>query len=152
MRPQSTLETEAMTARHPLTLGHELARTNALRETIGNQVARLCFQTHGESLRAVVLTGSLARDEATLVEEKKNWRLLGDAEFLVLFHTRAPLPREAAMGFLRQNIQTSISRLGITSEICVTAAYPKYLRSLRPSIFAYEFRNCGKVVWGDPEI
>jgi hypothetical protein len=141
-----------MAARIPPTIGHGLARTDALRETIGKQVAQLCFQTHGQSLRAVVLTGSLARDEATLVEEKKDWRLLGDAEFLLIFHTRAPLPRTVAMGFLRQNIEASISRFGVTSEICVTAAYPKYLRSLRPSIFAYELRNCGKVVWGDPEI
>ena len=141
-----------MTARIPPTLGHELAKTGALRETIGKQVARLCFQMHGESLQAVVLTGSLARDEATLVEEGKRWRLLGDAEFLLIFHTHASLPRTVAMGFLRQNIETSISRFGVTSEICVTAAYPNYLRSLRPSIFAYELRNCGKVVWGDPEI
>ncbi len=141
-----------MTARIPPTLGHELAKTGALRETIGKQVARLCFQMHGESLQAVVLTGSLARDEATLVEEGKRWRLLGDAEFLLIFHTHASLPRTVAMGFMRQNIETSISRFGVTSEICVTAAYPKYLRSLRPSIFAYELRNCGKVVWGDPEI
>src|ERR1700687_5692466 len=137
MRPQTTLETEAMTARNPLTLGHELARTGALRETIGNQVARLCFQTYGQSLRAVVLTGSLARDEATFVEERKSWRLLGDAEFLVIFHARAPLSPKVAMGFLRQNIETSISRLGIASEVCITAAQPKYLRGLRPSIFAY---------------
>src|SRR6266403_2168182 len=152
MRPQPTLETETMTARIPPTHVHELAKTGALRETIGKQVARLCFQMHGESLQAVVLTGSLARDEATLVEEGKRWRLLGDAEFLLIFHTHASLPRTVAMGFLRQNIETSISRFGVTSEICVTAAYPKYLRSLRPSIFAYELRNCGKVVWGDPEI
>src|SRR6266576_1886790 len=152
MRPQPTLETENKKARIPPTHVHELPRTDALRETIGKQVAQLCFQTHGQSLRAVVLTGSLARDEATLVEEGKSWRLLGDAEFLLIFHTHASLPRTVAMGFLRQNIETSISRFGVTSEICVTAAYPKYLRSLRPSIFAYELRNCGKVVWGDPEI
>jgi hypothetical protein len=141
-----------MTARIPPTLGRELARAGALRETISKEVARLCFQIYGQSLRAVVLTGSLARDEATLVEEGKSWRLLGDAEFLLIFHTHASLPPKASMGFLRQNIETSISQAGITSEICVTAAYPKYLRCLRPNIFAYELRNCGQVVGGDSEI
>ena len=135
-----------------LSSGQELSKTGALRETIGAQAARLCFQTHGKSLRAVVLAGSLARDEATLVEEKKSWRLLGDAEFLLIFHARAPLPPKVAMSFLRQNIATSISRLGITGEVCLGAAHPNYLRNLRPDIFAYELRNCGRVVGGDSEI
>jgi hypothetical protein len=98
-----------------------------------------------------VLTGSLARDEATLVEERRSWRLLGDAEFLLIFYAGAPLPPKVAMNFLRQNIETSISRMGFIGEVCLSAAHPKYLRSLRPHIFAYELRNCGKVVWGDPE-
>jgi hypothetical protein len=152
MKPQPTLAIEAMTVRNPLTLGHELAGTGALREAIGRQVARLCFQMHGESLRAVVLTGSLARDEATLVEERNSWRLLGDAEFLLIFQPRASLPPKVAMGFLRQNIETSISRLGIAGEISISVAHAKYLRSLRPHIFAYELKNCGQVVGGDSEI
>jgi hypothetical protein len=152
MKPQPTLAIEARTARNPLTLGHELARTWALRETIGGQVSRLCFQMHGESLRAVVLTGSLARDEATLIEEKKSWRLLGDAEFLLIFQPQACLPAKVAMGFLRKNIETSISRLGIAGDVSISAAHPKYLRRMRPHIFAYELRNRGQVVGGDPQI
>jgi len=99
-----------------------------------------------------VLTGSLARNEATLVEERGSRRLLGDAEFLLIFHPWAPLPPKVAMNFLRQNIETSISRLGITGEMCLSAAHPKYLRSLRPDIFAYELQNCGQVVGGDLEV
>ena len=152
MRPRSKLTPEAVTGRNSSTRGHEFGKTGALRETIGSQTARFCFQTHGESLRAVVLTGSLARDEATLVEERKSWRLLGDAEFLLIFHPRASLPPKVALGFLRQNIETSILGLGIAGEVSLSAAHPKYLRSLRPHIFAYELRNCGKVFWGDPKI
>jgi hypothetical protein len=152
MKPQSTSATETMTSPSSLPRAQELTRRGALRETIGRQVARLCYQTHGESLRAVVLTGSLARDEATLVEERKSWRLLGDAEFLVIFHARTSLPPKVVMGFLRQNIETSISRLGIAGEVCLSAAHPSYLRRLQPHIFAYELRNCGKVLWGDSEI
>ena len=152
MRLRSTLTPEAVTGRNPSTRGHEFGKRGALRETIGRQVAQFCFQTHGESLRAVVLTGSLARDEATLVQGKKSWRLLGDAEFLLIFHACVPLPPKVAISFLRQNIETSISRLGIAGEISFSAAHPKYLRSLRPHIFAYELRNCGQVVGGDSEI
>jgi hypothetical protein len=152
MKPQSTLAIEARTARNPLTLGHELAKAGALREIIGKQVARSCFQMHCKSLQAVVLTGSLARDEATLVEEKEGWRLLGDAEFLLIFQPRACLPAKVEMGFLRQNIETSISRFGIAGDVSISAAHPKYLRRLRPHIFAYELRNRGQVVGGDPQV
>jgi hypothetical protein len=152
MRPQSTSVTEAVTFQDPLNQGHEHRRRGALRETIGKQAAQSCFQTHGESLRAVVLTGSLARDEATFVEEKRNWRLLGDVDFLLIFHARAHLPSKVDMNFLRQNVETSISQLGITGEVSFSAAHPEYLRSLCPHIFAYELRNCGQVVRGDSEI
>jgi hypothetical protein len=152
VRPQSTLVTKVETPWDPLSRGHELGRRSALREVIGRQSAQSCFLTHGESLRAVVLTGSLARHEATLIEGEKGWHLLGDVEFLLIFHTRAPLPSKAAMSLLRQNIETAISRLGIAGEVSLSAAHPKYLRSLRPHIFAYELRNCGKVVGGDSEI
>ncbi len=152
MRRQSTWATKVETPPDPLNRSHELRRRGALRETIGRQVAEFCFLTHGESLRAVVLTGSMARDEATLVQEKKSWRLLGDAEFLLIFHARAALPPKVGMSFLRQNIETSISRLGIACEVSLSAAHPKYLRSLRPDIFAYELRTCGRVVGGDSDI
>jgi hypothetical protein len=152
MKPESTLATEVVTSRDLLNRGHELSNKGALREIIGRQVAQFCFQTHGESLRAVVLTGSLARNEATLVKEEKSCRLLGDAEFLLIFHTHAPLPPKLAMSLLRQNVESSISGLGIAGEITFSAAHPKYLRSLCPHIFAYELRNCGQVVGGDSEI
>jgi len=94
----------------------------------------------------------LARDEATLIEEEKSWRLLGDAEFVLIFHSHASLPPKVATDFLRQNIETSISRLGIVGEVSLSAAHPRYLSRLRPHIFAYELRSCGQVLWGDPEI
>jgi hypothetical protein len=152
MRPQSTSATEAVTFQDLLNMGHEHRRRGALRETIVKQAAQSCFQTHGESLRAVLLTGSLARDEATFVEEKRNWRLLGDAEFLLIFHARAGLPPKVDMNFLRQKVEASISQLGITGEVSFRAAHPAYLRGLCPHIFAYELRNCGQVVGGDSEI
>jgi hypothetical protein len=152
MKPQSALATEAVTSWDFLNRRHEPRRRCALREIIGRQAAQLSFEMHGKSLRAVVLTGSLARDEATLVKGKKNWRLLGDAEFLLIFDARAPLPPKIDMSLLRQNVETSIYRLGIAGEVSFSASHPKYLRGLRPHIFAYELRNCGQVVGGDSQI
>src|ERR1700752_3757287 len=149
-RPVDAMETATMGDCLPVR--QEPARSVVLRGAIGNLAARLCFQTYGKSLRAVVLTGSLARDEATIVEERRSWRLLGDAEFLLFFHSGSPLPPKVALNCLRQNIETSISRLGITVEVCLNSAHPKYLRRLRPAIFAYELRTCGRGVGGDSEI
>ena len=53
----------------------------ALRATIGTETARLCAERYGVHLRAVVLTGSLARDEATWRTDGIKWSALGDAEF-----------------------------------------------------------------------
>jgi|SRR5579862_180300 len=147
-----TRESEVDSLRDRISRGHGMSAMGRIRETVGTQTALKCFQTHGASLRAVILTGSLARDEATVVEEKNKWRLLGDAEFLLIFHDGASVPHESALTLLRHDIEASISELGITGEICLSAAHLKYLRNLRPNIFDYELRNCGQVVGGDPAI
>jgi hypothetical protein len=131
---------------------NESGSKGELREAISSEASRLCFETHGESLRAVVLTGSLARDEATLVRDKEGCRLLGDAEFLLIFHDGVALPSKTATSVLCRTIETSVSQQGIVAEIKFSAAYGKYLQRLRPEIFAYELRSCGRVVWGDAEI
>lgn len=146
------MATEVLAGRHAVNLGQKLVSTGVLRRIVGTQAARLCSHTYGDSLRAVVLTGSVARDEATLVKERRGWRLLGDAEFLLIFHAHASLPPKVALDFLRQNIENSLSRVGIIGQVNLSAAHPEYLSRLRPHIFAYEVRKCGQVVWGDPEI
>ncbi len=152
MKPESTTVAKVANFRDSLSRSRDFGTAGTAREVVGSQVARLCLQAYGESLQAIVLTGSLARDEATLVEERKTWRLLGDAEFLLIFRPGAPLPPKAQTDFLRHNVENAVSRLGITGEISLVAAYPKYLRTLRQHIFAYELRAYGRVVGGDEEI
>ncbi len=152
MRPRFTLATEPATERAGLSFEHEPSRAIAFREAICGQTARLCREHHGSALQAIVLTGSLARDEATFVEEENCWRLLGDAEFLLIFRDRCVLPSKVALGVLQQSIQTSLCRLGIVGDVALSAALPDYLLRLQPHIFGYELRKCGRVVWGDSEI
>jgi len=98
------------------------------------------------------LTGSLARNEATVVEETNTLRLLGDAEFLLIFHDSAAVPHQSALNLVRHDIERALYELGITGEICLSAAHLRYLQNLRPNIFDYELRNCGLVVGGDPAV
>jgi hypothetical protein len=152
MRARSAFATKLMAHRHRLALGREPEGISAPRDTICRQTVRLCFEHFGNSLQSVVLTGSLARDEATFVEEEERRRLLGDAEFLLIFHARSPLPSNVALSFLRQGIEGCLARLRIVGEVHLSAAHASYLSKLRPHIFAYELRNCGHVVCGDPHI
>lgn len=121
----------------------------ALRTVVGERTAELCARDYARRLRAVVLTGSLARDEATWVREAGGRRLLGDAEFLLVFEQRAALPPQPAFDSLAQEIQGALGRDGILARVQLAPVYPRYFRRLRPHIFAYELRACGWVVWGD---
>lgn len=123
-----------------------------LRTAVGEKTAELCARYYAASLRAVVLTGSLARDEATWVREAMGWRLLGDAEFLLVFEQRVALPPQLALNSLAQEIQCALGREGILGHVQLAPVHPKYLRGVRPHIFAYELRACGRVVWGEPDI
>src|SRR5437867_3961265 len=60
------------------------ASPEILKAMICEETAATCAEFYGEHLRAVVLTGSLARDEATFVDDGVACALLGDADFLVV--------------------------------------------------------------------
>ena len=123
-----------------------------LRATISEQVAAECVAHYGRQLRAVILTGSLARDEATATEDQGLWRLLGDAEFLVVFHESGRLPSAADVEHVRRQLEDSLARISVEGHVSLSTVHPGYLRKLKPHIFAYELKACGRVIWGDPEI
>lgn len=123
-----------------------------LRATIGSEVARLCAGRYPGSLRAVVLAGSLARDEATWRADGARVRVLGDAECLLVFADRASLPDDRDVRDLAGTVGSRLAGLGIICPISLSAVHPTYLRRLPPTIFAYELRNSGKVVWGDATV
>jgi hypothetical protein len=123
-----------------------------VKDVICEETARLGLQVYRDCLRAVVLTGSLARNEGTFVEDTQCCLLLGDAEFLLVFSERAVLPSDADIAVIRKKIEERIHRRGVRAEISLGAVRPNYLRQLPASIFAYELKACGKVVAGDPHI
>lgn len=132
--------------------GDEPGRPEALRTAICEETSRQCVERYGEGLRAVVLAGSLGRDEATFVREGECWRLLGDAEFLLIFHERTGLPAVPALDHLRRKIGEGLFQRNILCPISLSGGHPTYLRKLKPHIFAYEMQATGQVVWGDKSI
>lgn len=107
---------------------------------------------HREDLRALVLTGSLSREEGTVTLDREHCRVQGDAEFLAVFADGARRPAASAMRATAAQIQAALRERRISCPITLSAVAEGYLRALRPAIFAYELRSCGRVVWGDPTV
>jgi hypothetical protein len=130
-------------------LGPEAA-ASGLQSAISAAVVAACVDAFGDHLRGIVLTGSVARREATFVRDSAGWNALGDAEFFVVFEQRRPLPGAAQTESVRQEAERSLMGEGIRCHIDLSPVHPEYLRGLQPHILAYELRECGQVVWGDP--
>lgn len=114
-------------------------------------VAR-CVLAFGPSLRAVVLTGSLARGEETVEPKANLWTVLGDAEFLLIFQQDARLPSRASIQALRQELEQALEHNQIRCKVDLSAVHPIYLQRLPKHIYSYELRNRGRVIWGDSSI
>lgn len=135
-----------------MTARSQLSDAGAFRATIGSETARQCAGRYAGQLRAVILTGSLARDEGTWRTDGGGVRALGDAEFLVVFDDRASLPDVRDVRSLVQKIDSRLGELGVVCPITLSPVRGTYLRRLRPAIFAHELRTSGRVVWGDATV
>lgn len=119
---------------------------------IRDEACRVTGERFGSAFRAVILTGSLAREEATTLEKDGGWQFLSDAEFLVLFHERFRLPSAADMLSAGKQVEAALAERSVQCHISFSACHVDYLADLRPHIFAYELRECGDVVWGDQSV
>lgn len=98
---------------------------------------------------SVILTGSLARGEGSVLSSGNDLHSLSDMEFLVTpgcIQSRAVLVRELA--HLEEVANQAISAAGINCKAEFTYALRRYYINARPSIFAYELKTHGKLVQG----
>jgi hypothetical protein len=121
----------------------------ALSSWICEKAVTRCVLAFGASLRALVLTGSLARGEETVEQQPTLSRVLGDAEFLLVFQENAILPSRASIQELRQDLEQALEHDQIRCKVDLSAVHPIYLQRLPEHIFSYELRNRGRVLWGD---
>lgn len=102
------------------------------------------------AIGAVVLTGSMARGEATVSRTRYGWRVHGDAEFLAILPDNVrPKPLAAQA---RQAIAQELADRGIECPVSVAPASRRYLRCLRPHIFGCELKAHGRVAWGPADV
>ena len=121
--------------------------SSAAKALIVTESARLCAAAAGHKARAIVLTGSMSRGEATLKREGASWRVLGDATFLVVFDRSVPV----RVAELERDIEGALLAQRVGCKVVVVTATAANLRNMRPHIYAYELRERGLVVWGDQE-
>ena len=119
---------------------------------ICEETTRVCAARCEPAPRAIVLTGSLARDEATFIEEGTSWRLLGDADFFLVFHRRTRLPSQIEIDAATREIEEALRKRGLVAEVGLAPVDTSYLEGLPNHISPYELRSCGQVVWGDGDI
>ena len=103
-------------------------------------------------LCAILLTGSLARDEGTWLRDGSRVRLAGDADCFLVFNDHAALPSPARVVQLQDAVQARLASAGIDAHIGLSPVRSDYLRELRPNIFSYELTTHAKVIWGNPAI
>ncbi len=119
---------------------------------VADTIAELSVAAFPRGLRAILLTGSLARGEGTWLHDGSHVRLAGDAEFFIVFNDRAALPPPDRVARLTRAAEDRLASVGIEAHPGLSPVPAGYLRRLQPNIFSYELITHGKVVWGDARI
>jgi hypothetical protein len=125
---------------------------DAASSLICSAVVETCAEAFAPQLRAIILMGSLARDEGTFQPMESGTLLLGDAEFLLLFHDQFPLPPAARVAALESAVEARLQRESLRADVQLSPCHSRYLRSLEPHVLAYELRVGGRVLWGEPDV
>jgi len=99
-----------------------------------------------------VLTGSVARDEATVVRENQGLMCVSDADVFVILADHSPPPSHAEEKEVARAVASLLKAKGISIKIGVAAVDETFLRSMPTHIEVYELRECGVVLWGDSNI
>lgn len=103
---------------------------------------------------AVVLTGSVARAEASVLRGADGLRLLGDVELLVILRSPGHFAEmRRSMVALSREATRVLGAGGRAASVEYSPADADYLRRrIRPSIFAYDLKTHGRVLWGPADL
>jgi hypothetical protein len=122
------------------------------KDVLCGEIVRVLASRYGTSLRAIVLTGSLARDEATSIRTAMGVRVLGDADCFVVFRDGNALPAADEALALANEAEAKAKAGGVVASISLAMVHGGYFERLPRHISAYELRSNGLVIWGENEI
>lgn len=123
-----------------------------LAEAVSHETVRACVLRFADRIRSIVLTGSLARSEGSFLKTPSGWTLMGDAEYFVVLDHIKDLSCKSEVARLKNQIEKSLARHGLSCSVSLAISDASFFRGLKPHIFAYELRNHGKAVLGDPTV
>lgn len=127
---------------------HSKKATECLEEAI--KLVSAAVGDAGRPLLGLILTGSAARGEMTIVERDDRMVWLSDLEFLVPIDSPAELPRarEELKG-VRERLELQLKQGGQEIEIELTPAPREYFATLKPRIFSVELKAHGRTIFGE---
>jgi hypothetical protein len=106
----------------------------------------------GGELVATILTGSFARGEGTVLARGRELRALGDFEFFVVFPHDGDARKRCLVEWGRA-ASACLAARGLRADVEFGAIDVEFFhRRARPSIFVYDLREHGKVLWGSSEL
>jgi len=85
-------------------------RFDRAREIVIQRVTKVCHSRFGSGLRALILTGSLARGEGSLQAEPGAGEAAGDAEFILVLQDGVSEPEPAEAAALAAEMETNVRR------------------------------------------
>lgn len=102
--------------------------------------------------RAMILTGSAARNEATFLRSHSGTLWLSDIEFIVVMPDGADAAEvNSLLSGLAKRLEQSLQEQGTTVSLDLEPTHQDSFRSLPRNLFGYEFRVHGKQLFGDRE-
>jgi len=95
---------------------------------------------------AIIIYGSYSRSEGSwFIDESGNWRPYNDYDILAIIETKLAQK-------IINNIRKKLSRKLLIRWIDITQKTPNELKSLSASIYNYDLKYAGKVIYGDEQI
>jgi hypothetical protein len=154
-----------------------VAEQAAVRDQVCGCVLRRCRESFASHLRSLVLTGSMARNEATIrigsnkpqaishkhgapkpaaenreLRTENSLKVLGDVDFILVFNDRHALPNSRFVAAVLAGCEADLRDAGIDAHLSMATVHGNYFQELPPHIFSYELRASGRVIWGDADI
>lgn len=134
------------------TPAESLVALRPVAEAVVSETRRIVGMQFGPLVRAVVLTGSMARQEETVIESCGISHVLGDAEFFLIFPRRPSAALAERVRATARSIAAALEQQGIRCHIDLAAVSASCLKNLPRHIFSYELRHNGRVALGDPGV
>jgi hypothetical protein len=144
--------TSVSSGQHATAVASASSRVAEAKFRVGDVMRRWCCQTLGSKVKAIILTGSMARNEATWRETSGMVEFLSDAEFSVILQDKEEPPSADTARLICHGAEEDLRNNGVLCKLSFGAAHEAYLDALGRTIYAFELLNCGEVLYGDPEI